>query len=94
MATNPMQQFEVHRIGPHLSLNGTDLSFTNSSLFMLISSILIIIFFIVGTKKVNIVPSKIQLLNELVFTISKTSPEKSKSAGKWALISSVILGCL
>ncbi len=72
MATNPMQQFEVHRIGPHLSLNGTDLSFTNSSLFMLISSILIIIFFIAGTRKVNIVPSKIQLLNELVFNfISK-----------------------
>ncbi len=46
MATNPMQQFEVHRIGHSLSFNGVDLSFTNSSLFMLISSILIIIFFI------------------------------------------------
>jgi len=46
MATNPMHQFEVHRIGPSLSINGIDLSFTNSSLFMLISSILIIIFFI------------------------------------------------
>ena len=72
MATNPMQQFEVHRIGPSLSFNGVDLSFTNSSLFMLISSILIIIFFVAGTRRVNIVPSKIQLLNELVFNfISK-----------------------
>jgi F-type H+-transporting ATPase subunit a len=72
MATNPMQQFEVHRIGPSLSFNGVDLSFTNSSLFMLISSILIIIFFIAGTSRVNIVPGKIQLLNELVFNfISK-----------------------
>ena len=72
MATNPMHQFEVHRIGPSLSINGIDLSFTNSSLFMLISSVLIIIFFIAGTRKVNIVPGKIQLLNELVFNfISK-----------------------
>ena len=72
MATNPMQQFEVHRIGPSLSFNGIDLSFTNSSLFMLISSVLIIIFFAAGTRKVNIVPGKIQLLNELVFNfISK-----------------------
>jgi F0F1-type ATP synthase membrane subunit a len=39
---------------------------------MLISSILIIIFFIAGTRRVNIVPGKIQLLNELVFNfISK-----------------------
>ena len=25
MATNPMHQFEVHRIGPSLSINGMDL---------------------------------------------------------------------
>ncbi|MBM5788013.1 MAG: F0F1 ATP synthase subunit A, partial [Pelagibacterales bacterium] len=34
MATNPMHQFEVYKIGPSLSLNGIDISFTNSSLFM------------------------------------------------------------
>ena len=72
MATNPMHQFEVHKIGPSLSINGIDISFTNSSLFMMISSILIITFFILGTKKISIVPGKIQILNELVFNfISK-----------------------
>ena len=72
MATNPMHQFEVHKIGPSLSINGIDISFTNSSLFMMISSILIITFFVLGTKKISIVPGKIQILNELVFNfISK-----------------------
>jgi len=72
MATNPMHQFEVHKIGPSLSINGIDISFTNSSLFMMISSILIITFFILGTKKISIVPGKIQILNEIVFNfISK-----------------------
>ena len=83
MATNPMHQFEVHRIGPSLSISGVDVSFTNSSLFMLISSILIITFFMIGTRKVNIVPDKIQLLNEIVFNfiskmISETAGPKAK----------------
>jgi F-type H+-transporting ATPase subunit a len=38
MASNPMQQFTVHKIGPEIKIAGIDLSFTNSSLFMLISA--------------------------------------------------------
>ena len=37
MATNPMHQFEVYKIGPEINLGGLNLSFTNSSLFMAIS---------------------------------------------------------
>ena len=29
MAANPMQQFEVHRIGPEIEISGINLSFTN-----------------------------------------------------------------
>ena len=39
MATNPMHQFNVYKIGPEIKINGIDLSFTNASLFMLISEI-------------------------------------------------------
>ena len=42
MATNPMHQFEVYRIGPEINLGGINLSFTNSSLFMTISSLTIL----------------------------------------------------
>ena len=51
MATNPMHQFEVYRIGPEINLGEINLSFTNASLFMTISSILILLFLFLGTKK-------------------------------------------
>ena len=42
MASNPMQQFSVHKIGPEIKIAGIDLSFTNASLFMVISASIII----------------------------------------------------
>ena len=50
MATNPMHQFNVYKIGPEIKINGIDLSFTNASLFMLISAIFISLFLLLGTK--------------------------------------------
>ena len=44
MASNPMQQFSVHKIGPEIKIAGIDLSFTNSSLFMVISASVILFF--------------------------------------------------
>ncbi len=50
---------------------------------MMISSILIITFFILGTKKISIVPGKIQILNEIVFNfISKMINETVGSDAK------------
>ena len=43
MATNPMHQFQVYKIGPEINLGGINLSFTNASLFMTISSALILL---------------------------------------------------
>ena len=51
MATNPMQQFSVHRIGPEIQLGGIDLSFTNASLFMVIRASTILLFLFLGTKE-------------------------------------------
>ena len=45
MAANPMTQFEVYRIGPEIKIGTFDISFTNASLFMVISSIAIMIIF-------------------------------------------------
>ena len=62
MASNPMQQFTVHKIGPEIKIAGIDLSFTNASLFMVISASIIILFLFLGSKEKKIIPSKIQLL--------------------------------
>ena len=49
MAANPMTQFNVYRIGPEIKVGEIDISFTNASLFMVISTIVILlIFFFVG----------------------------------------------
>ena len=50
MATNPMHQFNVYKIGPEIKISGLDISFTNASLFMLISAIFISLFLLLGTK--------------------------------------------
>ena len=52
MATNPMHQFEVHRIGPEIKIGAIDISFTNASLFMVISSFAILLVFNLGSKKI------------------------------------------
>ena len=65
MASNPMQQFTVHKIGPEIKIAGVDLSFTNASLFMVISSFIIILFLFLGSKEKKIIPNKIQLIAEI-----------------------------
>jgi len=78
-----MHQFNVYRIGPEISLGNVDISFTNASLFMIISALAIISVFFAGTKRKAIVPTKIQLLTELSYTlvskmISDTAGSKAK----------------
>ena len=83
MATNPMHQFEVYKIGPEINLGGLNLSFTNASLFMAISSILILLFLFLGTKKKSLVPTKIQFITEASYTfIAKMINDTAGSSAK------------
>jgi len=83
MATNPMHQFEVYKIGPEISFGGINLSFTNASLFMVISSILILIFLFLGTKKKSLIPSKIQFVTEASYTfVAKMINDTAGSSAK------------
>ena len=83
MATNPMQQFEVHKIGPEIKIAGVDLSFTNASLFMVLSALAICLVLFLGTKEKRHIPSKMQLISELFYNfiakmISDTAGSKAK----------------
>ena len=51
MATNPMHQFTVYRIGPEINLGSVNLSFSNATLFMAISALTILFLLFIGTKK-------------------------------------------
>ena len=75
MAANPMTQFEVYRIGPEIKIGAFDISFTNASLFMVVSSLAILVIFNLGAKKNSMLPNKIQLLAELSYScLLYTSP--------------------
>ena len=83
MAANPMYQFNVYRIGPEIKLGEIDLSFTNASLFMVLSALTVLIIFNIGSKKNIIMPIKIQLVAELSYSfiskmISDTAGTKAK----------------
>ena len=83
MASNPMQQFTVQRIGPEINIAGVDLSFTNASLFMVISATGIILFLFLGSKEKKIIPNKLQLIAEISYTfvakmISDTAGSKAR----------------
>ena len=83
MASNPMNQFEVYRIGPEINLGSINLSFTNASLFMLISATAILILLFVGTKKKLLVPSKIQLITEMSYSfVAKMINDTAGSSAK------------
>ena len=83
MATNPMHQFNVYRIGPEIKLGEVDISFTNASLFMVMSSITILLIFSFGSKKKSLIPSKIQLLAEISYSlISKMINDTAGSKAK------------
>ena len=78
-----MQQFSVHKIGPEIKIAGVDLSFTNASLFMIISTFAILIFLFLVTKERKIVPDKVQLIAEMFYSfvakmISDTAGSKAK----------------
>ncbi len=83
MANNPMQQFTVNKIGPEIKIAGIDLSFTNASLFMVISASLILLLLFIGSKEKKIIPNKMQLIAEMFYTfvakmISDTAGSKAK----------------
>ena len=83
MAANPMHQFNVYRIGPEIKIGEIDISFTNASLFMVVSSLAIMVIFNLGSKKNSIIPDKIQLIAELSYSfiskmISDTAGTKAK----------------
>ena len=83
MAANPMSQFDVYRIGPEIKVGAFDISFTNASLFMIISTVSILLIFNLGSKKNSVLPNKMQLLAELSYTfvakmISDTAGSKAK----------------
>ena len=63
---SPLEQFEISPL-IHLKPGGIDLSFTNSSLSMIITVAIITMFLTFSVKTRSIIPSRFQLLSELSY---------------------------
>jgi F-type H+-transporting ATPase subunit a len=63
---DPIHQFDIHRIIP-LQIGGWDVSFTNSSLFMLLAVVLTVGFYMVATQSRSLVPTRLQSLAEISY---------------------------
>ena len=65
-AAGPMEQFEILPIVP-LDLGGIDISITNSTLWMLLGTGAIIIFFFMATRRAGLIPSRLQSMAEVLY---------------------------
>jgi F-type H+-transporting ATPase subunit a len=63
---SPMEQFEIRKLWD-LNFLGHDISFTNSSLMMIVALILISGFMIFAMNKRSLVPTRIQSMAEIVY---------------------------
>jgi len=83
VANDPMQQFEIKKIFDLPKIGNVDVSFTNSSLYMVISVALVVAFFALTLKK-NLVPGRMQSLGEMSYEFianmlrDTTGPEAMK----------------
>ena len=63
---DPIHQFEIHRLVP-IDLFGWDVSFTNSSLFMLVTVALVAGFILVSMRGRSLVPGRLQSTTEVTY---------------------------
>jgi F-type H+-transporting ATPase subunit a len=63
---DPIHQFEIKKIIP-LELNNIDISFTNSSMFMILAVLVVSIFLILSIKNKKVIPNRFQIISELLY---------------------------
>ena len=64
LALDPMHQFEISRIIP-MNIGGLDVSFTNSSLWMVLTVVAVSALLLLGGKR--IVPGRLQSVGEIIY---------------------------
>lgn len=78
---DPLLQFKITPL-IHLELAGWDISFTNSSLFMVLATFAIIIFFYCSVNPRRLVPNRLQIIAESLYGfISDMIQENTGKAG-------------
>ncbi len=63
----PLHQFQIEKIIP-IEIAGFDVSFTNSALYMMICVFATSLIMLIGTRKKNLIPGKMQFMVEKCYT--------------------------
>lgn len=79
---DPLHQFKIHPIIP-LELWGWDVSFTNSSLFMVLATLVIALFLYGSVNPRSLVPGRLQVISESLYEFISTMVREN--AGKAGL---------
>jgi F-type H+-transporting ATPase subunit a len=78
---DPIHQFEINRLIP-IEIFGWDVSFTNSSLFMLVAVLLVGFFFVVALQSRSLVPNRLQSMAEVAYEfVANMLRDSTGSAG-------------
>ncbi|AFB20602.1 F0F1 ATP synthase subunit A [Rickettsia canadensis] len=68
MTLNPLVQFDIKKL-IEIKIFGFDISFTNSSIYMLLASILALTYFYLAFYNWKLVPSRLQVSAEIVYNL-------------------------
>ena len=80
MATeSPLHQFTIERLA-EIHIGGLDLSFTNSSLLMVISAVLVTALMVTATQGATLVPGRLQSLAEMLYDFIANMVEENVGA--------------
>ena len=78
---DPLHQFKIRPL-IHLEWGGWDISFTNSSLFMVLATLIIMMFFFLSANSRSLIPNRLQMTGELLYLfISDMVRENAGKAG-------------
>ncbi len=76
---SPLHQFEIKTLMP-LHIGKYDVSFTNASVFMVLTVLFILLFFTGALRKKRIIPTKFQLMAEMLYGF--VAQQLEETAGK------------
>jgi len=77
---NPLDQFKVKPL-VDIEVAGVDISFTNSSLWMLITAAFVIAFMLIGSQRRALVPSRLQAALEIMYEMVAVMIRQNVGAG-------------
>ena len=80
MAHSPLEQFKIKEI-IDIELFGYNASITNSSLFMILSGLFIVLYFTIAFRGKRLIPTRLQISGEVIYGMISNMLEQNVGEG-------------